>query len=153
MIPPRWKTETGQAYHWRECASRCSSAVARNSGVGLACFALGLELELFVSSLAIFDLAVLEMPDAGSNFVEHIFVVGHQQHRTIIFLQRDVQSIDGFQVQVVRRLVQHQEVRLLNHQPAKDQTRTLTAGKRCRGLPCVFATKKTLAARRADSAR
>ena len=53
-------------------------------------------------------------------------IMCHQQHCAIILLQRDIQRVDGFQVQVVGRLIQDQEIRLLHHQPAEDQPRGLT---------------------------
>ena len=51
-----------------------------------------------------------------------------------IFLQRDIQRVDRFQIQVVRRFVQHQNVRLLQHQPAENQPRLLRRPKALRRL-------------------
>ena len=54
------------------------------------------------------------MPDAGADFVDQILIVRDQEHGALVFLQRDVQSVDRFEVQVIRRLVQDQDVRLLS---------------------------------------
>ena len=80
----------------------------------------GVVLEFFVRALEVFHFAAAEMPNARGHFVKHVFVVGHQQKRSIVFLQRDIQCVDSFQIQVVGRLVEHQEIRLLNHQAAKN---------------------------------
>ena len=85
---------------------------------------------LLVRAFEVLDLPALEMPDARGDFVDDVVVVGYQQDRAFIFLQGDVERVDGFQVQVIGRLVEHQEIRLLQHQAAEDQPRGLAAGKR-----------------------
>ena len=54
-------------------------------------------------------LPLLEVPDARADFVDQVLVVRHQQHRAFVLLERDVERVDRFEIQVVRRLVQHQE--------------------------------------------
>ena len=105
-------------------------------------FALGIGQEIFVGALEVIDLPVLEMPDARGDFVEHVIVVGDQEDGPFVLLQGDVERVDGFQIQVVGRLVQHQEIGLLQHQPAEDQPGAFAAGKRDRGLECVFAAEQ-----------
>jgi hypothetical protein len=52
--------------------------------------------EFRVRSFEVFDLARVEMPDAGGYFVDYVMVVGDEQHRPVVFLQRDVERVDGF---------------------------------------------------------
>ena len=78
-------------------------------------FALGIGQEIFVGAFEVVDLALAEMPDARGDFVEDVFVVGDKQNGAFVFLQGNVQGVDGFQVEVVGRLVKNKEIGLLNH--------------------------------------
>ncbi len=98
-----------------------------------------------VGAFEILDAAVFEIPDARGDFVDHVVVVRDEQHGAIVFLQRDIQRVDGFEVEVVRGLVEHQNIRLLQHQPAENHSRGLAAGKRFRRLQRVVAAEKHLA--------
>src|SRR5437588_11058726 len=110
-------------------ASRCEKNLAANisrayrSGV------------FIVSALEVFDLVLggIEVPDARGHFLDEVMVMRDQQHRAFVALERDVQSIDGFQVQVVRGFVKDQDVRLLQHQFAEEQARSFAAGQRASG--------------------
>src|SRR5439155_14680295 len=82
--------------------------------------------ELRVVPLEILDPAAFEVPDSGCHFVDHIMIVSHQEQSAGISLQRDVQSVDGFQVEMVRRFVQNQEVGFLQHQAAENDSRRFT---------------------------
>ena len=55
----------------------------------------------------------VEVPDARADFLHHVLVVGHEQDRAFELLQRHVQRVDRLEVEVVRRLVEHEHVRLL----------------------------------------
>jgi hypothetical protein len=59
-------------------------------------------------------------------------------------LQREIQRIDGLKIQVIRRLVQHQIIRLLPHQPAENQPRRLATRKILRELRGILAAKRPL---------
>src|ERR1700728_1030382 len=79
---------------------------ARNLGFGLHHHS---RLIFLVSPLEVGDLVVaLEVPDASRDLVDQIMVVRHQEHRALIALQGDVQRVDGFKIQVVRRLIEHE---------------------------------------------
>src|SRR5947208_375023 len=82
----------------------------------------GLREELRVGPLEILDPPMLEVPDSGGHLVDHIMIVSHQQQGAGIPLQRDVEGIDGFQIQMVGRLVQNQEVGFLQHQAAENDS-------------------------------
>src|ERR1035438_627049 len=56
---------------------------------------------LFVGALEVFDVAVVEVPDAGGDFVDQIVIVGHQEHRARVLLQREVEGVDGLQIEVI----------------------------------------------------
>src|SRR5271165_612789 len=100
----------------------------------LAGFGLGVGQEVFVAALEIINLAFAKVPDARGNFVENIFVVSDQQNCAFVFLQSDVEGVDGFEVEVVGGLVEHQQIGFLNHQAAEDEAGTLAAGKSDGGL-------------------
>ena len=73
-------------------------------------------LVLLVGALKVRNFVVsFEVPNPGSDFIDQIVVMGDQQHCTLIALQGDIESVDRFQVQVVCRLVQNQDVGFLQH--------------------------------------
>ena len=47
-----------------------------------------LALPLFVGALEVFDLMVVEYPQARGDFIDHIVVVGHQQDAYLMPRQR-----------------------------------------------------------------
>ena len=73
-----------------------------------------------------------------------------QQDRALKFLKRHVQRIDGFQIQVVGRLVEHQHVRLLQHDAAQQQPRRLTPRKRFGRFVALLAAEQHLAEQPVD---
>ena len=100
--------------------------------------------ELFVGAFEVIDFAVAEVPDAGGDFVDDVVVVRDQQDGAIVPLERNIQRVDGFQIEVVGRLVEDQEIRLLQHEFAEDQARRFSAGQRARGFQRVFAAEQHL---------
>ena len=68
-----------------------------------------------------------------------------QQHRAFVFLERNVQRVDRLEIEVVGRFVEDQHVRLLQHDPAEQQTRRLAAGERVGRLVAVLAAEQHLA--------
>src|ERR1035437_5794391 len=52
----------------------------------------------FVRALEVFDFAVVEMPDAGGDFVDQIVIVGDQEHRALVLLEREVEGVDGLEI-------------------------------------------------------
>ena len=67
-----------------------------------------------------------------------------EEHRALELLQRDVQRVDRLEVEVVRRLVEHEHVRLLQHDPAEQQPRGLAARQRLGRLEPFFAAEQHL---------
>ena len=98
-----------------------------------------------VGAFEIFDAAAFEIPDARGDFVDHVVVVRDEQNGAIVFLQRDIQRVDGLEVKVVRGLVEHENIGLLQHQLAENDSRGFAAGKRFRRLQRVVAAEKHLA--------
>ena len=84
------------------------------------------------------------MPDPGRHFVDQIVIVRHQQYRSRIFLKGDIERIDRFQVQVIGGLIEHQEIRTLQHQPAEDQPRRLAARERLGRLQRIVPAEQHL---------
>jgi hypothetical protein len=90
------------------------------------------------------------MPDAGGDFFDEVVIVGDEQDGALVFLQRDVEGVDGFQVEVVGRLVEDQHVGLLQHELAEEQACGFAAGERFGGLQAFFAAEEHLAEQAAD---
>src|SRR5258707_10974349 len=86
-------------------------------------------LIVLIRALEIFDRVVIEVPDSGGDFVDQVVVVGHQQHRALIALKRDVQSVDGFEIEVVGGFIENQDVGFLQHQLAEHHARCFASGK------------------------
>jgi len=51
-----------------------------------------LDQEVLVASLEVFDVPMIKMPKPRCDFVDHIVVVRHKQHRAIEFLERNVSA-------------------------------------------------------------
>src|SRR5579871_1230495 len=136
--------------HSGEC--RSGTLVRRTSTMrlppragGLRCFAFLVGQEVRVRPLEVVDVAVIERPDARGHFVEQIVVMGDEENGAFVFLQRDVQRVDRFEIEVVRRLVEDQNVRLEQHQPAEKNARRFASRERLDGLGGVVAAEQHLA--------
>ena len=81
----------------------------------------------------------LEVPDAGSDLIDQIVVVRDQQDRTLIALQRNVERVNRFQIEVVRRLVENENIGLLQHELAEEQARGFSAGEHVGALGSLVA--------------
>ena len=104
-----------------------------------------LALPLLVGALEIFDAAVMKDPETRGDFVDQVVVVRDQQDRALVALQRDVESVDGFEVEVVGGLVEDEDVGLGQDQLAKREPRLLAAGERFGRLGAFFAGEEHLA--------
>ncbi len=62
-----------------------------------------------------------------THMVHEIAVMGYKENRTAVGCQVILQPADRFQVQVVGRFVQKQQIRFLQEHPAKTQPRALAA--------------------------
>src|SRR5271170_7166173 len=103
-----------------------------------------------VGALEVFDGALVEVPDARCDFVDEVVIVGDEQHRAFILLKRDIEGIDGFEVEMVRRLVEDQDIWLLKHELAEEQARGFSAGESIGGLEPLFTTEEHLPEDAAD---
>ena len=74
-------------------------------------------------------LAAVELEDPSGDVVEEITVVRNGDDRALVLLQVGFQPLDRLGVEVVRRLVEKEHVRLLQEQPAEGDAAALTAGK------------------------
>src|SRR5271165_1140898 len=97
-----------------------------------------------VGALEVLNGALVEVPDACCNFVDEVVIVGDEQHRAFILLKRDIEGIDGFEVEMVRRLVEDQDIWLLKHELAEEQARGFSARERVGGLETLFTTEEHL---------
>ncbi len=78
----------------------------------------------------------------GGELTHEPAVVGHQDQGALVVLQARDQCLDGLQVQVVGRLVQHQDVGLLQRQAAEHKPRRLATGQGAKALFAVVAGKQ-----------
>ena len=71
----------------------------------------------------------IELEDPAHHIVEEVAVVGDHQHRAGIFLEMAFQPLDALGVEVVGRLVEQQDRRLLDQQPGQRDAALLAARK------------------------
>ena len=77
-----------------------------------------------------FQLPPAELIDHRSNLIQKKTVMGHENHCLRVGLHILLQPDDGFYVQMVGRLIQKQNIRLLQQQPDQDDLCLFSAGKR-----------------------
>src|SRR5882757_3962553 len=116
----------------------------------LGSFFLGVGDEFFVGAFEVVDFALVEVPDAGGYFVDYVVIVGHKENGAVVALERDVQGVDGFEVQMVGGFVEDQEIRFLQHQFAEDQAGGFASGEGAGGLQGVVAAEEHLAHQAAE---
>ena len=63
--------------------------------------------------------------DAGDDAVEKVAVMTDEQYRPRVIVQQLLQQIERFEVEVVGRLVEHENVRRLGQHAGEQQSRTL----------------------------
>src|SRR4051794_18977085 len=77
--------------------------------------------------------------------IEQVAVVRDEHQRAGKIEQRFFEHVERRDVEIVRRLVEHQQVRRLQHQPREDDARLLAAGQsRFPGLPVLGGKEKSL---------
>ncbi len=69
----------------------------------------------------------IEFQDPARNVVQEIAVVRHGDHRARVFLEKPLQPGNRFGVEVIRRFVEQQHVRLRQQQPAQRDAAALAA--------------------------
>ncbi len=74
--------------------------------------------------------AAIELEDPAGDVVEEVAIVGDRHHGALVVLQEALEPGDRFGVQMVGRLVEQQEVGLLQQQPAERDPPPLAAGER-----------------------
>ncbi len=85
-----------------------------------------------VCALEVGNLVVaLKVPDSGGHFVDQVFVVSDQKDGSLIALQRNVERVDRFEVEVVGRFVEH-------------QARSVSAASACRKAVALLRRRKEL---------
>src|SRR5580692_8199398 len=92
----------------------------------------------------------LEVPDTGSDFVDQIVIVAYQEDCSLITLKRNVERVDGFEIQVVRGFVEDEYVGLLQHEFTEEQARGFASGENAGGLGGFVTLKKHLAEQTAN---
>ena len=54
--------------------------------------------EVGVRAPEIVNVTMIEVPDARGDFVEKVVVVCDEEDGAVVFLQRDIERVDGFEV-------------------------------------------------------
>src|SRR4030095_531669 len=98
-----------------------------------------------MSSFEVLNLSLFDVPDSRCDLIDQVVIVGDQEQRAWIPLQRDVESINGFQIKMIRRFVQDEKVRFLQHELTENQPGSLAAGKRFGTLERVLTAEQHLA--------
>src|ERR1700738_787022 len=120
--------------------------VSTRSDTGTPSRSVVLALPLRVWALEVLDRrVVLEVPQTRRHFINQVVIVRYQQHRALVTLQRDVERVDRFQIEMVRRLIKDEDVGLGENELAERQPRLLAAGERLGLLPALFAAAHHLA--------
>ena len=74
--------------------------------------------------------AAVQLEDPAGDVVEEVAIVGHRDDRALVLGQVTLQPRDRLGVEVVRGLVEEQQVRLAQQQAAQRDAAALTAGQR-----------------------
>ena len=98
-----------------------------------------------MSSFEVLYLSLLDMPDPRRDFVDQIMIVSDQQQCARVPLQRDVESIDRFKIQMIGGFVQDEKVWFLQHEFAEDQPCRLATGQCFSSLQRILAAEQHLA--------
>ncbi len=109
-----------------------------------------LALPLGVGALEVFNPAGREVPKSRGDFVDQIVIVRHQQHRSLVALKRDIERVDGFEIEVVGGLIEDEDVGLGENQLAEDEACLFAAGESLGLLFAFFAAEQHLAEDAAD---
>ena len=72
--------------------------------------------------------AAVEFQNPPRHVVEEVAVVRHRDDRALVLLQVLLQPLHGFRIEVIGRLVEQQNVRLLDHEATEGHAAFFTAG-------------------------
>ena len=82
--------------------------------------------------------AVLEHESAGHDVVQKRAIVRHEQQRARPLDELLLEQFQCVEIEVVGRLVEHQDVSRPREEPSEQQTVPLAAGQRLDRRPCTF---------------
>ena len=74
--------------------------------------------------------ALVQNPDPRRQGAQQRPVVTHQNDSAVVRFDRVLERLDGFHIQVIGRLVEHQQVRARKHQDGECNARPLAARQR-----------------------
>ena len=97
--------------------------------------------ELLIRPAVVRDRAVFKQPDAGGEFLDEVPVVRYEQQRLRIVAQRVLDPLAAGDVEMVRRLVEDEEIDFPAHEHAQPQPGQLAARERRHGLEHILAAK------------
>ena len=98
-----------------------------------------------MSSFEVLNLSLFDVPDSSSDLIDQVVIVADQEQCAWIPLQREVESINGFQIKMIRGFVQDEKVRFLQHELTENQPGSFAAGKRFGALQRILTAEQHLA--------
>src|SRR5262249_31456172 len=155
------------AWRWSLAASQRMLFVAAEPPLRRRCYGRGLRVLLFSRrrlhwlalqvgpalrqhvriAAGIFDpFAIAIRSDRrGDDTIEEIAVMADQDHRALVVAEHLFEHVEGFEIEIVGRLVQHQQVRPLRQRPRQHQPAALATGERLeRRAPLLAGEQKFL---------
>src|SRR5665213_3116083 len=94
--------------------------------------------------------ATLEVPDARPGLFDEVLVVSDEEYSAFVLLNGLVERVDAFEIKVIGRLVEDENIRLLQHNLAGEQSRRLATGEGVRLLQPLFTAEEHLAENATD---
>jgi hypothetical protein len=91
------------------------------------------------STTKVLNSPLVAHPQTGAHGLQHSNIVTDHQDTTLEVVECDGESVHGFDIQVVRRLVEDQDVRVLQTETGESDTRFLTSGKQAHLLQTCHA--------------
>ena len=94
--------------------------------------------------------AAFKVPDACAGFFDQVLVVSDEEDRAFVLLDRLVERVDALEVKVVRGFVEDENVGLLQHDLAEEQTCGFASGEGIGLFEAFFAAEEHLTENAAD---
>src|SRR5262249_39337841 len=109
---------------------RVMRPLARICGLRLCRATRAVLLPLDEWAVEVLEVRAVERPDPRRNLAQKRSVVTHQQHGTVVFLERVLERFDVLDVEMVGRFVENQKMGFRERHERERHARTLAAAER-----------------------